>query len=76
MFLGPRMKIFVQGSEVSARGLLSSPCDMKEYGFRIDRLLHKDELSFSRQHRPLPYKITVRVSVLNVDHVFPNLAPL
>lgn len=59
------MKIFVQGSEIRTRGLLSPPCDVKEYAFNIDRLLNRDDLEFSRKHRPLPYNIAVHVSDLD-----------
>lgn len=74
MFLDPRMKIYVQGSEVRARGLLSPPCNMKEYEVNIDRLLNRDDLEFSRIHRPLPYNITVNVRRLY--HAHRTRAPL
>lgn len=64
MFLDPKMKIFVQGSEVKPRGLLSSLDDTHRYSVNIDRWVPNTETAFCAQHGRSPYNVIVHVRVL------------
>lgn len=64
MFLDPKMNIYVQGSEVKSRGLLSSIGGTTK-SFNIDDMLSDQEIEFSEKHTRLPYDITVHVSGSN-----------
>lgn len=70
MFLEPKMKIFVQGSEVKCRELLpfvGRASEASETGgttktFNIDGMLTLEEKKFSEKYGRVPYDISVHVS--------------
>ncbi len=64
MFLEPKMKIFVQGSEVKTEGLLSSLGKKETFAIDISNFLDEAE----NGDPPPPYNITVQVSRWSTGH--------
>lgn len=62
MFLEPKMKIYVQGSEVETRPLLSDLHEPQKTDVNIDRFLTAEDKEYCAKHGRSPYSVTVHVS--------------
>lgn len=73
MFLEPRMKIYLQGSEVRPCPLLSELHEPQKTDVNIDPFLTAEDKEYCTKHGRSPYSVTVHVSGPMCWHVYgPN----